>query len=323
MINLTIIFGGKSNEHNISILSARSIMKYINKDKYNISLIYIDKDGIWYKCHDIDNLDNLELIKNFNMLTQTDIVFPVLHGKYGEDGRLQGLFEILGIKYVGCRLDSSLISMDKELTKIILNNINIPQAKYLCVHKNNYNINSILKAINTQIKYPVFIKPARSGSSIGINKAYDSNSVDKYIKEAFKYDDKVIIEEYIKGREIEVGILGNNELIISDIGEIKTNDDFYSYDSKYKNNKSKTIIPALIDDALVYKIKGCAIEIYKVLECRGLSRLDFFVDNDRIIFNEINTMPGFTNISMYPMLFESIGINYSDLIDRLIELGME
>ena len=322
MINLTILFGGKSNEHDISILSAKSIMKYINRDKYNISLIYIDKDGEWYRCFDIEKLDGLEIIDNYNILNKADVVFPVLHGRYGEDGTIQGLMEVLGVKYVGCGIGSSLIAMDKELTKIVLNSINIPQAKYISVFKDNYNINSILDIIDNDIHYPIFIKPARSGSSVGINKVYDSDGVEKCIQEAFNYDDKVIIEEYIEGREIEVGILGNDELIISDIGEIKTSEDFYSYDSKYKNKTSKTIIPALIDDTLVYKIKACALEIYRTMECRGLARLDFFVNKDKIIFNEINTMPGFTNISMYPMLFENIGIDYSELIDRIIELGM-
>lgn len=323
MIKLTIIFGGQSNEHDISIASANSIMKHIHKYKYEISLIYIDQDGKWYDCKDINDLSNIKTIDNYNVLQKSDIVFPVLHGKYGEDGTIQGLLDMMNVKYVGCGLSSSMVAMDKELTKIVLNSINIPQAKYICIRKDDYNLNNILTIIDQNIKYPLFIKPCRSGSSVGINKVYNQEGLEQYIDIAFQYDDKVIIEEYIEGREIEVGILGNKELIISNIGEIVTKDDFYSYNSKYHNNNSKTIIPNDIDDTIIYKIKASAIAIYKFLNCKGLSRLDFFVHKDKIIFNEINTMPGFTNISMYPILFNNIGIEYSDLIDRLIELGLE
>lgn len=320
---LVIIFGGRSNEHDVSIESAKSIMKYINKKKYEIKLIYIDRDGKWLLCNNIDNLRNMIHLKDFKILEWCDVVFPILHGRYGEDGKIQGLFEMLGVNYVGCNLISSCNCMDKEITKILLNDIGITQTPYITVNKINYDLDVVLNSIKENIGYPCFIKPANSGSSIGINKIYHQSEVDKYIKEAFKYDKKIIIEKYIRGREVEVGILGNDEFIVSNIGEVIAGDDFYSYDAKYNNDKSIVKVPVKLNQDLERQIKECAKKAYQKMECSGLARIDFFIENstNKIYLNEINTMPGFTNISMYPTLFENIGIKYDILIDKLIELG--
>ena len=320
---VVLIFGGNSYEHEVSIKSARSIMKYINKDKYEIKLIYIDKMGKWLLCNDISNLDNLIELSDFKILEWCDIAFPILHGNYGEDGKIQGLFEMLGVKYVGCNLISSAICMDKVFTKIILDKIGVANAKYIIVNKNDYDLNNTLKNIKENIGYPCFIKPANAGSSIGISKIYHESELDKNIKEAFKYDKKILIEEYIQGREVEVGILGNDEIIVSNIGEIKPGDDFYSYDAKYNSKESIVKVPIVLKEEIENKIKEYAKKAYKFLECSGLSRIDFFIQNgtNKIYLNEINTMPGFTNISMYPVLFDNIGIKYDVLIDKLIDLA--
>ena len=322
---VVIIFGGKSYEHEVSINSAKSIMKYINKDKYEIKLIYIDKSGEWLLCNNINNLNNLVKLNDFKILDWCDVVFPVLHGSYGEDGKIQGLFETLGVPYVGCNLVSSCNCMDKEICKVLLKDKDIPQTPYITVYKDNYNLDIVLNMIKEEIGYPCFVKPANSGSSIGINKIYHESEVNKFIEEAFNYDNKLIIEKYIRGREVEIGVLGNDDIIVSNIGEIIAGDDFYSYDAKYNSSKSIVKVPVKLNKEIENKIKDYAKKAYKKMECSGLSRIDFFIENstNKIYLNEINTMPGFTNISMYPVLFENIGIKYDILIDKLISLGIE
>lgn len=322
---VVIIFGGRSYEHEVSINSAKSIMKYINKDKYEIKLIYIDKSGQWLLCNNINSLKNLVKLNDFKILNWCDVVFPVLHGNYGEDGKIQGLFDMLDVAYVGCNLKSSCNCMDKEICKVLLNDINIPQTPYIVINKNNYDLNNTLNEIKEKIGYPCFIKPANSGSSIGINKIYHESEVNKFVIEAFKFDDKIIIEKYIRGREVEIGVLGNDDILVSNIGEIIAGDDFYSYDDKYNSNKSIVKVPVKLNKEIERKIKEYAKKAYKKMECSGLSRIDFFIENstNEIYLNEINTMPGFTNISMYPVLFEDIGIKYDILIDTLIDLGIK
>ena len=322
---IIIIFGGKSFEHDVSIKSAKSILKAINKEKYEIKLIYINKEGTWYLCENINKLEDLVPIKDTKIFDNCDCVFPVLHGNYGEDGKLQGLLDMINIPYVGCNLISSAISMDKVFTKIILNNEDILQAKYIAIKKNEYNIDNLKIQIKEKLGYPCFIKPANAGSSVGISKIYHEHELEKNISEAFKYDKKILIEECIYGREVEIGVLGNDEIIASKVGEVIPGDDFYSYDAKYNSKESMVKIPATISESLYNKIKETAIKAYKALECSGLSRIDFFIQNEtnKIYLNEINTLPGFTNISMYPILFENIGIKYDVLIDKLIDLGIK
>lgn len=320
-----IIFGGKSYEHDVSIKSAKSILKYINSEKYNLKLIYIDKNGEWYLCSNINKIDNLIPINDTKIFNDCYCVFPIIHGNNGEDGKIQGYLDIIGVPYVGCNLISSALCMDKAFTKIILDNANIKQAKYIIVNKNNYDVDELKILIKEKIKYPCFIKPANAGSSIGISKIYHEHELNKNIENALKYDKKIIIEECIYGRELEVGILGNDDIIVSNVGEILPADDFYSYDAKYNSKGSIVKVPTSISDNIRTKILELAKRAYKELECSGLARVDFFLKNDtnEIYLNEINTMPGFTNISMYPLLFEEIGIKYDVLIDTLLDLGKQ
>ena len=345
-IKLGIIFGGMSTENEVSVQSAKSIMKELNKEKYEIFPIYISKEGTWYKYLETEEtikfgqkIKNKEKIENIiEELKKLDVIFPVLHGLYGEDGTIQGLFELLGIKYVGCKVLASSIGMDKAYTKIIFDRANINQAKYeyIKVEGDNYiyidkdfneeklKIDSLIKRITTNLKFPMFVKPSNSGSSVGINKAENEEGLKKYIKYASQFDNKILIEEGIIGKEVECAVLGNEDVISSNVGEIKAADEFYSFDAKYKNQESKTLIPAEIPEEISKEIRKLAIKAFKAIDGKGLSRVDFFVENktNKIYINEINTLPGFTNISMYPKLFENIGIKYSELLDKLIELAL-
>ena len=330
-IKLGIIYGGLSTEHEVSINSAKSIIDNIDKDKYEIYKIYIDKKGNWYK--EDNKIDNV-----FDYLRNLDVIFPVLHGLYGEDGTIEGLFELLGVPYVGCNVLSSSICMDKIYTKMILDKIGIDTAKYIYVKKvkdkyiyiNNtfeekeLSLEEISLLVEDSLSFPVFVKPSRSGSSIGINKAHNKEELIKYIKYASGFDSKILIEENIIGRELECAILGNDLVEASPIGEILPKGEFYSYNAKYIDD-SETLIPNDIDKIVYDKIRSIAVKAYKALDCRGLSRVDFFLEKDtnRIILNEINTMPGFTTISMYPKLWESVGISYKELLDKLINLALE
>ena len=330
-IKLGVIYGGLSTEHEVSINSAKSVIDNLDKDKYDIYKIYIDKKGEWYK--EDNKIDNV-----FDYLRSLDVVFPVLHGLYGEDGTIQGLFELLGVPYVGCGVLSSSLGMDKVYAKMIFDKVGIENAKYIYIKKvgdkyiyidNKFNekelsLQDIALLVESKLSLPVFIKPSRSGSSVGINKAHTKEEVIKYIEYASGFDNKILIEENIIGREIECAVLGNNEVEASPLGEILPKGEFYSYNAKYVDD-SKTIIPDDIDKDISDKIRKTAIKAYKSLDCSGLSRVDFFLEKDtnRIILNEINTMPGFTTISMYPKLWESTGLSYSELLDKLISLALE
>lgn len=346
MIKLAVMFGGKSTEHKISVISGTSIISNLDKNKYEIFPIYIDLDGTFYKytkkINDIvplkleEQITDIEPIENiFKYLENIDVVFPVLHGLYGEDGTIQGLLELIGKKYVGCKVLGSSLCMDKVYTKTILRSCNIEQAKSMYIKKledkyiyidDNFN-REILDGTNLSskvekyLKYPVFIKPSNSGSSVGVNKATNDLELIKYLEEAFKYDTKVLIEEAIIGREVECAVLGNEEVITSHVGEILSAEDFYSFDSKYKNKESIVIIPASLEEGIEEKIRQLARHAYLACDCKSLSRVDFFVEKDtnRIILNEINTLPGFTEISMYPKLMEHLGYSYSKLLDAIIE----
>ncbi len=343
MKKIGVIFGGMSTENEVSIKSAKSVLKNLDKGLYEIYPIYIDKEGKWWKCSYNEKngqIKNNEKIENvFKYLKEIDVAFPVLHGLYGEDGTIQGLFELLKIPYVGCHVLASSVGMDKAYTKIIFERAGLKQAKYKYIktYKEKYiyinedfeeeimNIEEIARKIEKEIKFPMFIKPSNSGSSVGINKANNNEELKKYIKEASKFDEKILVEEGINGKEVECAVLGNKDVIASCIGEIKSADEFYSYDAKYNNQESKTNIPADISKEISDKIKKQAVKAFKAIDGRGLSRVDFFVEKDtnEIYINEINTLPGFTNISMYPKLFEKSGINYKELLNRLIELATD
>ena len=342
-IKLGVVFGGMSTENEVSCISGASVIKHLNKEKYNVFPIYIDKIGNWYKVklEDIEKseeLENKEHIENITeYLKQMDVIFPVLHGLYGEDGTIQGLFELLKIPYVGCGVLASSVGMDKVYTKLIFEKANINQAKYIYIRKYNekyiyideefnekiLELEDIAKITNDKLRFPVFVKPSNSGSSVGINKAHNIEELKNAIVEAGKYDNKILIEEGIVGKEVECAVLGNEEVISSCVGEIKSADEFYSYDAKYNNENSKTLIPAEISEENSKKIQKLAIKAFKAISGRGLSRVDFFIEDktEKIYINEINTLPGFTSISMYPKLFEAVGILYEKLLDNLIELA--
>ena len=306
MEKLGIIYGGNSYEHDVSFKSKISFIKNVNK-KYEISEIYIDKKNNWYENNKkIDNI--IEYLKKF------DIIFPLIHGNIGEDGKLQGLFETFNIKYTGSNTISSALAMDKGFCKIILDKYNIKQVPYIIVDKK-----SKIKEIIEKFKYPVIIKPANGGSSIGINIAHNTKELIKGLNNAFQYDKKVIIEKYITARELEIGVINNNGLITSSIGEIKSNG-FYDYESKYVK-KTEIIINPNLKKETALKIKEIARNIFKILECNDYARCDFLYDeiNNDLYFNEINTIPGFTEISMFPKLFIDSGYTYGEIIDIIIK----
>lgn len=349
-LKVGIIFGGMSTEHDVSVVSGTSILKNINKNLYDIFPIYIEKDGTWYSYE--KSLEEIEILNMGEQITdivkienitdylkKLDVVFPVLHGLYGEDGSIQGLFKLLKIPYVGCNILSSCICMDKAYTKIILEKAGIPQVKHIYIkkHNNDYafvdqsletevlDIKILSQLIEEKLGFPVFIKPSNSGSSIGVNKANNLEEVVKYIQEASKFDNKIIIEESVNAREIECAVIGNEEVEASILGEILPAEEYYSFDAKYTNVESKTKMPAELSEYQTNKIKKMAVKAFKAVDGKGLSRIDFFIDKDseKIYLNEINTMPGFTTISMYPQLFEKCGLAYSNLIDKLIKLALE
>lgn len=333
MIKLGIIYGGMSTEHEVSVTSAKSVIKNLNKEKYEINEIYITKEGEW------QNKEGQQIENIFKTLKNFDVVFPVLHGLYGEDGTIQGLLEMLKVPYVGVGVLGSSVGMDKVYTKIIFDKAKIPQAKYVYIKKKKEGytyvqedfedldlpLKEICIKINKKIEFPMFVKPSNSGSSVGINKAHNIEELEEYIKYAGKFDTKILVEENIDAQELECAVLGNENPKASCTGEILPADEFYSYDAKYKNSESKTQIPANISKETENEIRRLAIKAYKSLDCKGLSRVDFFVEKKtgKIYINEINTMPGFTSISMYPKLWEHSGLKYSELLDQLINLALE
>ena len=350
-IKVGVIFGGQSTEHEISVISGSSVIKNLNKEKYQICPIYISKEGNWYKyTKPVENVEifrigeepkELEKIDNvFEILKEQEVIVPVLHGLYGEDGTIQGLLELLKVPYVGCKVLASGICMDKVYAKIIFEKAKLNQANYVVISADKENgytyideeMNhrqvkeyEIAKIVEEKLNYPVFVKPSNSGSSVGVNKANNSEELIENIEIASKYDKEILIEQGITGKEVECAVLGNENVEATCVGQIMSADEFYDYDSKYKNSESKTVIPAKIDTEISEKIRNMAVKAFKAVGGKGLSRVDFFVENgtNEIYINEINTMPGFTTISMYPKLWEHAGLNYSELLDKLIELAMQ
>ncbi len=344
-LKLGVIFGGMSTENEVSVVSANSVLKNLDRTKYEIFPIYIGKDGNWYSYIENDKekkfgeeIENQEKIQNvIEYLRKLDILFPVLHGLYGEDGTIQGLFELLKKPYVGCGVLASSVGMDKVYTKIVFERAGLKQANYEYVrkYKDKYiyidkkfeeeilSLDEIVIKIANNLKFPMFIKPSNSGSSVGVNKAKNKEELKQHIEGAAKFDTKILIEEGIIGKEVECAVLGNEEVIASCVGEIKPAEEFYSYDAKYKNEESRTDIPAKIPEILSEEIRKQAIKAFKSIDGKGLSRVDFFIEDktNEIYINEINTLPGFTNISMYPKLWEASGIAYQELLSKLIELS--
>lgn len=351
MLNICILFGGVSPEHEVSLRSAESVLNNIDKTKYSLYPVGIKKDGSWHLFggNDYSELpagtweyhpDNLPAIispvHGQGLLVFSpdgvetvplDCVFPVLHGENGEDGSIQGLMQVAAIPCVGPGVCAAASSMDKTLTKLVADSEGVRQAAWTLIRASRLerHMDDALDQVEAKFQYPVFVKPAGTGSSVGVTKAHDREELAKALLLAGKYDDKVMVEEFIRGREIEVAVLGNGEPCASVCGEIDPGADFYDYDTKYITDTSVAYIPARISEKTAEKVRDTAVKMYKALGCRGMSRVDFFVtyDDEQVIFNEINGIPGFTSISMYAKLMDASGIEYPDLLDKLIALAMD
>lgn len=345
---IAVLFGGVSSEHDISCISAKSIILNLDYNKYNVVLLGITKQGKWYIFNDDVNmlpedkwLESKSLLPAFispdtsvhgivtakGEIIRLDAVFPVLHGKNGEDGTIQGLLQLAQIPFVGCNATASGVCMDKAIANAVSDAFGIEQAKWCAYTQYDYRKNTDLcldEAI-AKLALPIFVKPANAGSSVGISKAHTREELAKGIEIAFKEDNKVVLEEFIDGHEVECAVLGNEEPIAAEVGAIAAAAEFYDFDSKYNNPQSQLYIPAPLDKEKRDEIRAQALRAYKALGCEGLSRVDFFVtkDDGRILLNEINTIPGQTSISMYPKLFEAVGVSYKDLIDRLIDYALQ
>jgi len=335
---LAIIFGGKSTEHSVSRVSATSVLKNINAEKYNISVIGITEGGIWYEYkgnydmiesgeweHDTANLIPDGQNKIFRK--EVDVAFPVMHGLFGEDGTIQGMLKLFGIPCVAPGVMSSAICMDKIYTKYILERFDVKQADYVVVKAHEFRTDreQLINLIENKLGYPAFVKPSNSGSSVGITKAHDRAELIGGLENALIYDRKILVEKAINAREIEVAVLGNDYPEAAVPGEIKPSKEFYDYEAKYLDPESRLLIPAALSDEKLEEIKNLAVSIYKILDCAGMSRVDFLVDKDteEVYLNEVNTIPGFTSISMYPKMWQASGKPYPELIDNLIELAIE
>lgn len=345
--NIVVIMGGKSSEHEVSLVSATTIIENINTEIYNIIMVGITKDGQWKlvdSLRDIKdgswvrsridvmispnaNSEELLLIREDHIeRIHIDVVFPVLHGMNGEDGTLQGLLELARIPYVGCGVLASACSMDKFYTKVIVDSIGIRQAKFVGVRRHELkNMEEVLDRVEAELPYPVFVKPSKAGSSQGVSKASDRESLKAALILAAEHDDKILVEENIVGREVECAVFGAEQPQASGVGEILAADEFYSYEAKYNNSESRTVIDPELPEGKAEEIRTNAVKIFKALDCFGLSRVDFFLtkDGEEVVFNEINTLPGFTSISMYPMLWEARGVSKKELVQKLIDLAME
>lgn len=350
-LNVCVLFGGISPEHEVSLRSAESVLNHLDADKYHILPVGITKAGRWFLFCDTDysqlpggnwerHTGNCPVmvspVRGEGLLCfgdegvsvrSVDVVFPVLHGENGEDGSIQGLLQLAGIPYVGPHVAESAVAMDKTLTKLVMDSAQIPQASWVLVRNNELpaKMDVAVTAVEEKFVYPVFVKPAGTGSSVGVSKATDRASLEKALLNAGQYDEKILVEEFIPGIEVEVAVMGNRSPIASICGEIDSGADFYDYDAKYVTDTSVAYIPARIDDAVAEQVREYAVKVYAAIGCQGLSRVDFFVckETGRIVFNELNTLPGFTSISMYPKLMEASGIPYGQLLDKLIEYAME
>lgn len=347
---LAILFGGKSDEYSVSLHSAAAIIKNVPEELFDVTLVGITQDGqwllyegsvneinddTWYKRKlspvllnmgsSFKGLVKLNLDSNTFEKIELDCIFPVLHGRNGEDGTIQGLCQMTGIPFVGCDMTSSAVSMDKEYTHIICENAGIKTAPYIAaVNSNKLNVKNLYDEAYTKLSLPMFIKPANNGSSIGISKVRNYDEFEKGLMEAFEHDNKAVIEKAIEGFEIGCAVLGNEELIIGEVDEIDTKNDFFDYVEKYSQHNSKIHCPARISDELKKEAKLIAEKTYRALGCKGLSRVDMFVTpENKIYLNEINTIPGLTDLSRYPSMLKKIGIEYKDLIVKLVDLAIE
>ena len=349
-LSLAVIFGGVSSEHEVSRMSVTSILENLSNERYEVHMVGITKEGRWLlytgPVEDIlsgaweqgpvtpaflspdPSVHGLVALRDGKAETiHVDVIFPALHGKNGEDGTIQGLFQLSGIPYVGCDTESSAICMDKAVTHSLLSSADIEQAHYLWFYADRFDAapDTIKNKIQARLDFPVFVKPANAGSSVGVSKVERFEDLDEAIRVAAREDAKIVVEEGIRGQEVECAVLGNREAQASIVGEIGASAQFYDYDDKYINGTSQLYIPARIDEAVSDKIRATAVRAYRLLGCSGLARVDFFVteDDHKVVLNEINTLPGFTSISMYPKLWMAMGLSYGELLDRLIDLAFQ
>ena len=342
--NVLIIFGGKSNEYEVSLKSASAVIDNIDKNKYNVMTIGITEDGKWLRYNgtteDIRNntwYNHEECkdafispcrshkgfieVKNLEAkVIPVDVVFPVLHGKYAEDGTLQGLLELSGIPFVGCKTLSSAICMDKAIAHNIVAKAGIKVTKSIITYDKEENVEEIINEKN--MRFPMYVKPAKSGSSIGITRITHIDELEEALNEAYQHDDKIVIEEEIDGFEVGCAVLGNKDIIVSGVDEIELQTEFFDFKEKYTGTTAKTYSKARIEKSKAEEVRQTAKKIYKVLSCEGMARVDMFIDkNGEVFFNEVNTIPGFTATSRYPKMMDLIGLDYTKLIDKLIEVA--
>ena len=350
-LNVCVLFGGMSPEHDVSLRSAESVLNNMDTEKYNVFPVGIAKDGDWilYGSTDYSKLptgqwlncpensraaispirgQGLLIFEGDNVIREMiEIVFPVLHGENGEDGSVQGLLQLAGIPFVGPHVAASAVSMDKTLTKLVADNAGVKQAAWQLVRAAEVrsHMEQVITRLEGKFNYPMFVKPAGTGSSVGVSKAADREGLVRALSHAVQFDSKILVEEFIHGREVEVAVMGNESPVASVCGEIDSGADFYDYDAKYVTDTSVAYIPARIPAEVEEFVREQAVKIYSAIGCQGLSRVDFFVtyEDNRVVFNEINTLPGFTSISMYPKLFAASGIPYSQIIDNLLKLAQE
>ena len=350
-LSVCILFGGISPEYEVSLRSAESVLNNIDHEKYNVFPVGITRDGDWLLFGGKDyaelpagtwteNPKNLRAAispihgqgllrfeKDCVVRERIDVVFPVMHGANCEDGAVQGLLQLAGIPYVGPHIAASAVSMDKTLTKLVVDHAGVPQAAWHLVRSNEltHQMDHVVEVLEKKFTYPMFVKPAGTGSSVGVSKAANRNALCAALTAAAEFDAKILVEEFIDGREIEVAVMGNDNPAASVCGEIDSGAEFYDYEAKYVTDTSTAYIPARISEEVEEQVRELAVKVYSAIGCQGLSRVDFFVTrkDNRIVFNEINTLPGFTSISMYPKLFAASGIPYGQLIDELLQLALE
>jgi len=352
-LRVGVIFGGRSGEHEVSLMSARSVLSALNTEKYEVVMIGITKSGQWLTGDVATALESgeegfarratllpdpetqaLMAIESINSrppvlseVSQLDVVFPVLHGPYGEDGTVQGLLELAGIPYVGAGVVGSAVGMDKAIFKAVMEAHGLPILPWTLVSKSQWltKAAAVVEKVEASLTYPVFTKPANMGSSVGINKCHNRSQLIDGLAHAAEYDRRIVVEQGIQARELEVSILGNQDPIASVVGEVRPRREFYDYVAKYISEDSDLVIPADIEDRMSEEIRLLAVQAFELMDCAGLGRVDFLLDRDdgQIYLNEINTIPGFTSISMYPKLWEASGIPYPELLERLIDLALE
>lgn len=332
-INVAVIFGGTNTEHEVSIVSAKSVISNLDPASFNVNPIYITKNNQWAKLSttaaaQLPTTVDKAIAPSDLPAEKIDVIFPLLHGPYGEDGTIQGMLDMLHLPYVGCGVLGSALCMDKVVQKQLCRERGLPVTEFIHTNKHEWKSNqaNIIQTITDTLSFPLFVKPANQGSSVGIIKIHNQSELVPAIDQAFEYDTKVLIEQGVShAREIECAILGNEDPKASVLGEIIPSNEFYDYDAKYVDGKSESHIPANLPDKVTKQIQAYAIQAFKTLNCSGLARVDFLIDGDtlEIYLNELNTMPGFTTISMYPKLWQASGLSYSELLQRLIELGIE